>query len=140
MFPRPNSYPTQNTHRMVHFFDAPRHTDFERIEDLLADAVRHLRAALVAMEALPYESFKPVQSWHRDLGRHAETQRLLTEDFRHAAHAALRELARQNPEAAPELLDRLQRDLRDALEASHRVSDLLAAEREIAACRGRHHG
>lgn len=140
MFPKPQSYPTQNTHRMVHFFDRPRHTDFERIEDILADAARLVRDVVTGMQELPYDAFKPLQAWHRDLEKQAAKGRFLSQDFRHAAQSALRELARQVPDPTPELIDRLQRDLRDALEASHRVGDLLAAEQEIAFTRGRAHG
>lgn len=138
MFPHPTSYPTANTHRMVLFHDQKLHGDFERMEDILADAARHLRAALAAMAQLPYDSFTPVQGWVGDLTKAAETQRFLTEGFRHAAQSALRELAKIDPEQAPGVIDRTMRHLRDALEASHRVSDLLAADQEISKHRHQH--
>lgn len=138
MFPTPKTFPTNNTHRMVLFLDQRLHSDYERIEDILADAARYTRAAGEAIAQLPYEALKPLQSWTRDLDKHAERRRFRTEDYRHAAQSALRELARLDPELAPGLIDSAMRNLRDALEASHRVTDLLAAEQEIARSRGHH--
>lgn len=138
MFPHPTSYPTANTHRMVLFHDQKMHADFERMEDILADAARHVRTALEAITLLPYESYKPVQGWVGDLTKAAEKRRFLTEDFRHTAQSALRELAQLDPEQAPGVIDRSMRHLRDALEASHRVNDLLAADQEITRHRHQH--
>ena len=138
MFPTPTTFPTNNTHRMVLFLDQQLHGDYERIEDILADAARYTRAAGEAIAQLPYEALKPLQSWARDLDKYSERRRFLTDDYRHAARSALRELARLDPELAPELIDGAMRNLRDALEASHRVTDLLAAEQEIARSRGHH--
>lgn len=138
MFLTPTTFPTANTHRMVLFLDQQLHGDYEHIEDILANAARHTRAASEAMAQLPYEALKRVQSWARDLDKHAERRRFLTDDYRHAARSALCELARLDPELAPGLIDSAMRNLRDALEASHRVTDLLAAEQEIARSRGHH--
>ena len=138
MFPTPTTFPTSNTHRMVLFLDQQLHGDYERIEDILADAARYSRAASEAIAQLPYEALKPIQAWTRDLDKHYERRRFLTDDYLHAARSALRELARQDPELAPGLIDSAMRNLRDALEASHRVADLLAAEQEIARSRGHH--
>ncbi|MGC0222772.1 hypothetical protein [Pseudooceanicola nitratireducens] len=138
MFPTPTTFPTNNTHRMVLFLDQQLHGDYERIEDILASAARYSRAASEAIAQLPYEALKPIQGWARDLDKHSERRRFLTDDYRHAAQSALRELARLEPELAPGLIDSAMRNLRDALEASHRVADLLAAEQEIARSRGHH--
>jgi hypothetical protein len=138
MFPTPKTFPANNTHRMVLFLDQQLHGDYERIEGILADAARHTRAAGESIAQLPYEALKPLQCWVRDLDKHSERRRFLTDDYRHAARSALRELARLDPELAPELIDGALRNLRDALEASHRVADLLAAEQEIARSRGHH--
>ena len=138
MFPHPTSYPSANTHRMVLFHDQKMHADFERMEDILADAARHVRVALEAIALLPYDSYKPVQGWISELTKAAEKQRFLTEGFRHAAQSALRELAKLDPEQSPGGIDRTMRHLRDALEASHRVSDLLAADQEISKHRLQH--
>ncbi|MBY6164621.1 hypothetical protein KUW14_02070 [Pseudooceanicola nitratireducens] len=138
MFPKPTTFPTENTHRLVVFLDQKLHGDYERMEDILADAARHLRRAEEAIAQLPYDAFKPIQGWVRDLGKHAEKCRFLTDDFRHAAQSALRELAKLDPDDAPALIGSAMRHLRDALEASHRVTDLLAAEQEISRHRGHH--
>ncbi|WP_136635533.1 hypothetical protein [Pseudooceanicola onchidii] len=136
MFPKPTSYDNGNNHRLVHFFDQKIHGDFERIEDILADASRHTRAACEAISQLPYEAFKPLQRWSGDLGKHLEKNSLLSEGFLHAARSALCEIAKLEVELAPGLIDDATRHLRDALEASYRVSDLLAAEQAIAKHRG----
>ena len=136
MFPKPTTYANGNNHRLVLFLDQKMHGDFERIEDILADAARHTRAANEAIGQLPHEAFKPLQRWSGDLDKHLEQNSLLTEDFRHAARSALREMAKLEPEPAPGLIDDATRLLRDALEASYRVCDLLAAEQAIAKHRG----
>lgn len=61
----------------------------------------------------------------------------MSDDVRLAIEEMLRQLARAeaNDTTAP-LLDRLMRRLRDALEGSHSVADLLAAERDIGWHRG----
>ena len=132
MFPKPTTYANGNNHRLVLFLDQKMHGDFERIEDILADASRHTRAACEEISQLPYEVFKPLQRWSGDLGKHLEKNSLLTEDFRHAARSALREISKLEPELAQSLIDDTTRRLRDALEASYRVCDLLAAEQAIA--------
>lgn len=63
MFPTPTTFPTNNTHRMVLFLDQQLHGDYERIEDILANAARHTRAACEAITQLPYEALKLIQSW-----------------------------------------------------------------------------
>ena len=136
MFPKPTTYANSNNHRLALFLDQKMHGDFERIEDILADASRHTRAACEAISHLPYDAFKPLQRWSGDLAKNLEQNSLLTEDFRHAVRPALREMAKLEPELAPGLIDDATRHLRDALEASYRVSDLLAAEQAIAKHRG----
>lgn len=138
MFPTPTTFPTNNTHRMVLFLDQKICGDFERIEDILANAARYTRAASEAIAQLPYKALKSVQNWARDLEKHSERGGFLTDDYRHAARSALHELARLDPELASVPIDSAVRNLRDALEASHRVTDLLAAEQEIARSRGHH--
>ncbi|MGI3167129.1 hypothetical protein [Pseudooceanicola sp. 200-1SW] len=131
MFPAPTTYLTANTHRMVLFHDQKIQADFARMEDIHADATQQVRNALEAIALLPYDSFKPIQRWADDFTKLVEKHRLLSEDFRHAAQSALRELAKLDPEAAPGVIDRTMRHLRNALEGSYRVTDLLAADFEI---------
>lgn len=128
----PHSFPTQNSHRLVVFQPDLRGTDFDRIEDIAADAITTARSAVAAIEDLPYDIFKPIQSYEKILRDAVERRRILTDDARLAMEEMLRQLARVEPdEATAALLDRLMRSLRDALESSHRVADLLAAERDI---------
>lgn len=134
MFQPPSNFPSTNNHRLVHFFDQQVHTDHKRIEDIHADIARCLRKAIEALDEI---QFGGVDYWRHDLIRKAGTGRFLNDEFRNATRRALRALAQQDPETAPAAHDRASRLLRDALEQSHRVTELLNAEREIADVRGR---
>ena len=129
MFNPPNSFASGTSHRVVHFLDQQIHTHHDRAEDILADAARCVRGAIEALDEIP---FSGVDFWRHDLIQQTGTCRFLNDEFRIAARRALRALAQQVPEQAPEAHDRASRLLRDALEHSHRVTELLAAEREIA--------
>ena len=133
MFQPPGTFSSGSSHRVVHFLDQQIHTDHQRIEDILADVARCMRGAIEALDEIPFEG---VDYWRHDLIRKAGTGRFLSDEFRNAARRALRALAQQDPETAPAAHDRASRLLRDALEHSHRVTELLAAEREIADVRG----
>jgi hypothetical protein len=133
----PNSFPTQNSHRLVVFQPDLRGTDFDRIEDIAADAITAARSAVAAVENLPYDIFKPLQTDEKILRDAVERRRILTDDVRLAMEDMLRQLARvESDEATAPRLDMLMRSLRDALEGSHRVADLLAAEKDIGWHRG----
>lgn len=128
----PATFPTQNSHRIVVHQSDLRGTDFERVEDLAADAVAAARGAIRDAEDLPYDAFKPVEQALADLASAVERRRVQNDEFRLAAETALQGLARVEP-AEPDAaaFDRVRRRLRDALNLSHRVADLIAAERDI---------
>jgi len=137
MLPIPTTFPAANTHRVVLFHGDRTGTDFERVEDLAADAACAAREAVEALQDLPYDLFKPIQT---NLARVAEWVRqrhVLSDDFRACCQDLLRDLARIEPDdttARP--IDHAMRRLRDALNGSHRVDDLLVAERDIGRARG----
>jgi len=132
MLPMPTSFPAGNTHRLVHFQGDRTGTDFERVEDLAADAACAAREAVEALQDLPYDQFKPSQSSLARVAEWVRQRHVLSDDFRACCQDLLRDLARIEPDdttARP--IDLATRRLRDALNGSHRVADLLVAERDI---------
>ena len=137
MFAHPNAFSAQNSHRIALFQPDVARPDLDRIEDIGADAIGTARMAVGYLEELPYETTKPIQSAIRTITTQVENRRVLTDDFRHAVLSVLKHLAREdlNDEMASDF-DHAMRCLRDALNLSHRVQDLLAAEKDIGWHRG----
>lgn len=132
MIPLPTTFPSQNTHRVVLHQQALPGTDFERLEDLTADATAAARRALEEVDKLPYELVQAHQRSIKMIGDFVGKRRVLSQDFRNAAELVLRALARADvADEAAQAHDAVMRNLRDALNLSHRVADLLAAERDI---------
>lgn len=137
MFVTPNNFPTQNNHRIALFQPDLARTDFDRIEDIGADAIASARSAVDQLAHLPHATLKPIDGFFRTIRTSVDKRRILTEDFRHAALLVLNHLAQAKfSEDSNEDLDTLTRNLRDALNQSHRVRDLLASEKEIGLLRG----
>jgi len=148
MLPKPTSYPTQNTHRVVLFRQDLPATDFDQLETLTADALSKARNAIALMRELPWDIAKRCQFDLKGLEKQVERRRVLTDDFRNPLGSMLHSLARADvPEpsssdavghqTAAAIHDRVMRSLRDALNLSNRVSDLVAAERELCFARSR---
>lgn len=136
MIPAPAIWPGNNAHRVA-VFQPDLHTDFERIEITLADALRSARAALEAMHDLPYATTKPLEQFRRFVTEKVEARRILNDDFRHWTKGILQHLAKADRAEEDEgTFDAVMRGLRDALEGSHRVADLLAAEKDVGWHRG----
>ena len=136
MIPAPTSFSAGTSHRVAHFFPEAA-SDFERVEDLLADALGSAREAVSMGHQLDYECFKPVQRWLEHIQKQIDLGRLLNDDFRRPAGAVVASLRENRPsaeacDAHEAMRDRLVR----AVQLSHRVSDLLAAERDIGWHRG----
>lgn len=129
----PTSYPQGNTHRLVVHQPDQASTEFERIEDLLADGLRHLRRAL-AVHDLPTEAGLALEPHARRVRELVlSKRRLLSDDTRHLVGAHL-EAARRcaGEHSSTPALNGLIEALAAALEASEWVADLLAAERDVA--------
>ena len=132
MFAHPNAFSAQNSHRIALFQPDVARPDLDRIEDIGADAIGTARMAVAYLEELPYETTKPIQGVIRTITTQVERRFVLTDDFRNAVISLLRHLAREDyTDEVVSDLDQAMRCLRDALNLSHRVQDLLAAEREI---------
>jgi hypothetical protein len=95
------------------------------------------RDALEALNELPRELNQSFASHHRLLTEKIEKRRVLNEDFRHAAQAVLYELSRMEvSESNVRIYSWAMKRLREAVNGSHRVADLLAAEHDIGWYRG----
>ena len=108
-----------------------RQSDFERIEEIGADAMEAARQALDAL--LRVESL-PMLRAVDDLRRIVADRSALSQTARHLigdALVALRELAPGDPR-----IGSAHENLVRCLRFSERVADLLAAERHIGFCRG----
>jgi hypothetical protein len=137
MFAHPKAFTAQNSHRIALFQPDVARPDLDRIEDIGADAIGTARTAVAYLEKLSYETTKPIQGVIRTITTQVEKRRVLTDDFRHAVTSVLKHLAREDyTEEMASDLDHAMRCLRDALNLSHRVQDLLAAEKDIGWHRG----
>ena len=133
----PTLFDSKCNHRVVHFFPEYQPRDFDKIEDLLADATRAAREGFEAFGRLPRDEIARLDLVARTVRDAVAKRRLLDETFRDALRALLHALARFEPDdRSAEVHDRASRRLRDALNGSERVEDLIAAEREIGRARG----
>ncbi len=134
----PTLVPGSNTYKAVVFQQPLPGSDFERLEDMSADAIALARKAVSSIRALPHQLFKPLQS-HVDLfEKQVDMRRILNDNFRVRAEDILDLLARTHApdDETEDRIDQIRRELRDALETSYRVSDLLGAEKDVGWHRG----
>jgi len=137
MFPMPSNFPTQNNHRVVLFLPEQSRDDFDHLEELTANGLHAARDALQSLQELKLQEDRALYADIAELGETLEQRRLLNDQFRTIAASLLRRLGLQDPDkGTTEPLDQIMRDLQEALSLSHRVSDLLAAERDVGWHRG----
>ena len=135
MIPEPSSFASGSSHRVA-LFPQPT-SDFERLEDMLADAISAARDAVQHAALIDYELYKPIQALMKDVEKQVDLGRLLTDDFRRPCGAAWSSLSQSRPSAdAAAAHEHMTDRLATALRLSHRVNDLLAAERDIGWRRG----
>ncbi|WP_101342316.1 hypothetical protein [Cereibacter azotoformans] len=135
----PTIIPTQNNHRVVHFSGDSQPRDFERLEELGADAVAAAREAISLMPLLPTHLFNGLHSGLEALVPHIQSRRLLNDRARLALEICLQDMNDLRSEVAEEdeeSFEEIGRLLLAALQLSNRVSDLLAVEKEIGWWRG----
>ena len=126
-------FPTQNRHHLT--VEQHRHTDFERIEDIAADAIAALRDALDRLDELDVASTLQQRHLRDELRRLLSAGDMLTDASRQhlcELNAALDEHAEDRD---PSILERPRDALARALRDADRVADLLAAERHISRSR-----
>ncbi len=127
----PSNFPTQNNHRVVLFFPEQSRDDFDHLEELTANGLRAARNAMRFLQELKLREDRALHANIAELGETLEQRRLLNDHFRSIVASLLRRLGLQDPgEGTTEPLDQIMHDLQEALCLSHRVSNLLAAERD----------
>lgn len=133
----PANFPTQNNHRIVHFNPDQLVVDFNRIEDIGADAIASARQAMTLLPGLYTDAHNRLADVTDRIAAHVAKRRLLTEDARADLEAAVNTcltLLEENGEDT--VVGAIGEQLQEALDASNRVADLLAAEESIGWHRG----
>lgn len=136
MYPYPTTFTTANTHRVVHLLPEHRPTDFTRIEHLAADATMQARTALSVLAGLYPEARDAMAAALSRLADHVGARCLLNDEARSALKSivdACELLLQRNGDDA--VVEAVQTHAQAALEGSHRVSDLLAAEASLSRIR-----
>jgi len=107
--------------------------DVDRLEEMIADAAGAARLALELLPRLDYETYKPNEREMKYLADAIEKRRILSDDFRNHVGIILHNLEKHGPPGAndPDVLRNLVEKLETARAMSHRVDDLLNAEKEI---------
>ncbi|PLW77931.1 hypothetical protein C0081_07360 [Cohaesibacter celericrescens] len=138
MLPLPNSYPHNNTYRMVHFVQKEP-SEMERITETLADALAAGRDAIDAIYTLPHCGPSELDQQIDDLDHQLEANQLLSDEFRRTAMILLIHLPEIEVAAEDmETRDRAINQLHNANNMAQRVADLVGAEVQIQALRRNH--
>lgn len=125
---------TNNKHHIT--LDHKQATDFERIEDIGADAIRATRRALHWCDLITGDAAVLLRRELADLRDIVERRSAMTRDARMSLRAFRDALMAQGQGGPDTTLAPLTAALHDAIDASERVADLLAAERHVGRCRG----
>jgi hypothetical protein len=134
----PTSIPNQNNHRVVHFSAQP---DSDRLQEMTADAIAHLRCATDAAHTLPTANQRAVRDAFRKVTVFALRGDVLSPESQIAATDlidALDDLLASG--SASEAIMQIQDDLRAAMKLGRRVFDLIVAEHQIEILRIGLHG
>lgn len=111
-------------------------TDFERLEDIGANAIAAARHAHARAKALDGDTAYALRRELDDLRRIAEDRSALTKNARDILHGLARVLKAQvDADTSPAVGPMLEAVI-ECLTASEKVADLLASERHIGRCRG----
>lgn len=123
-----------NKHHVI--LDQRPETDFERIEDIGADAIRATRRALEWCDLISGDAGVQLRRELADLRDIVERRSAMTRDAR-VSLRGFRDTLRAQGQGGPDTaLAPLVSALHDAITASERVADLLASEGHIGRCRG----
>lgn len=129
----PSSYQGTNIHRAVLTHETLPGTDYDRLEDLVADAIAAARRAVQVLDSFNEALPRPIMRRVAYL-KHCVKHRSVLNDFFRACAATVLERcdSMEALEAEADARDQARYQLRKAIELSHRVCDLLAADRELA--------
>lgn len=111
-------------------------TDFERLEDIGADAIAAVRHAHARAQALDGNTAYSLRRELADLGKIAEDRSALTKDARQSLRGLAQTLKDRVDAEISAAIGPVLEAVIECLAASERVADLLAAERHIGRCRG----
>jgi hypothetical protein len=75
----PSSFPAGNTHRIVHFEPDRTPSDFERLEEILAEAYVNMRELLLEFGKLPTAHYTDLYDYAASLLDHYDARRLLSD-------------------------------------------------------------
>lgn len=133
----PTSFPSQNNHRLVVFNPDQKPADFDRIEDIGADALAHARRALTLLPGLFTEAQNALGKVTDKIAAHVAKRSLLNDEARLDLETAVETCAKLLADYGDDsVVAAVGEQLQEALDASHRVADLLAAEESIGWHRG----
>lgn len=118
------------------FIEQKPTTDFERLEDIGANALVAARHALARCGALDGDIAHALRREIADLRKIAEKRSALTNDARDSLHNLVLTLKDRADVATAAAIGPVLEAVIECLTASERVADLLAAERHIGRCRG----
>lgn len=128
----PNSFPAQNTHRLVMFHPDIQNPDIERLEDIAANGVKALRLGFDLLSSLPSNVHNRIHKLTKNVRGHLDNRSILTNQFRIDLEECLRALDQMATAAEEdEDLGAVKAELRKAMQASNRVADLIACEHSI---------
>jgi hypothetical protein len=133
----PSSFPAGNTHRVVLFQAPTEPPEFERLEEMTADAAGHIRDALALIDALPGDHSYALQGAAKELRWHLDERRVLNDCCQLACDDFLDRVCQIQQElGAHEVLAAIHSKVAAAVRMSRRVGDLLAAEKDVGWHRG----
>ena len=124
-----------NGNRLNVSLDQKPATDFERLEDIGADAIRSARRAHAWCVQLYGDTATALAREIAELRGIVERRSALTVDGR-TGMRLLRDALLDREDGVDIAVTKILADLHDAISASERVADLLAAERYVGHCRG----
>lgn len=132
----PSSIPTQNNHRLILVNAEAEPDDFTRLEVLTADAIAHARTASEAGKAICTIGNRAFQYALQELAEHVAKRRVLSNAFLETVDEVLGHLERALEGQPDTIAPGMSEDLKRSIALSRRVTDLLAAERDVGWHRG----
>ncbi|MDP2520909.1 hypothetical protein [Shimia thalassica] len=137
MIPTPTSFPAQNNHRIGLFLPEQAKDDFDRLEELTADGLKLARATVKPLKKCQHSVERRISANIVELLTSVEKRRLLNDRFREAANGIVECFESQDIDGLDaDIIRQVIVDLKKACEISHRVCDLLAAEKDVGWHRG----
>lgn len=132
----PSSIPIQNNHRLVVVNADAEPDDFIKLEVLTADALAHARTASEAGKAICTSGNRAFHYALEELADHVAKRRVLSNAFLETVDEVLGHLERATEGQPDTIAPGMSEALKRSIALSLRVTDLLAAERDVGWHRG----